>query len=156
MTNNFSQQVKEAISISREEALRLGSDCIGTGHLLLGLIRQEHSPVVATLESFRVKLPELKREVEIAIESEKEEAHHAGRKAGIFKLFPTRPRNRMSLNRQAEKAIRESVMQAKEAKSPTVETVHLMLSILKNKEDIGTQVLGRFGVDYKRWLYLPL
>jgi ATP-dependent Clp protease ATP-binding subunit ClpC len=148
MKNNFSRQVKEALSISMEEAVRLGSDCIGTGHLLLALIRQDHSPVVAFLENYRVELPELKREAERAIEAEKGKTNTVVPEAGIFKLFPIRPRNGKLLDRQAERVIRESVQQAKEAKSQTVEAEHLMLSILKERNNIGTQVLGRFGVDY--------
>src|SRR5690606_38950318 len=52
------------------------------------------------------------------------------------------------LTKQAEKVIRVTVLEAKALKSPTVETEHLMLSILKNKENIATQILNQFDVDY--------
>ena len=54
MDNNFSAQVKEIISFSREEALRLGNDFIGTEHLLLGLIREGDNTAVRILKSFFV------------------------------------------------------------------------------------------------------
>ena len=56
MDNNFSAQVKEIISFSREEALRLGNDFIGTEHLLLGLIREGDNTAVRILKSFNVDL----------------------------------------------------------------------------------------------------
>jgi ATP-dependent Clp protease ATP-binding subunit ClpC len=56
--------------------------------------------------------------------------------------------NSLPLTKQAEKVIRVTVLEAKALKSPTVETEHLMLSILKNKENIATQILNQFDVDY--------
>src|ERR1700749_1519541 len=67
MDNNFSAQVKEIISYSREEALRLGNDFIGTEHLLLGLIREGDNTAVRILKSFNVDLYELRKEVEMAV-----------------------------------------------------------------------------------------
>ena len=67
MDNNFSAQVKEIISFSREEALRLGNDFIGTEHLLLGLIREGENTAVRILKSFNVDLYELRKEVELAV-----------------------------------------------------------------------------------------
>ncbi|HWK03312.1 MAG TPA: Clp protease N-terminal domain-containing protein [Puia sp.] len=136
MNNNFSRQVKETISLSLEEAVRLGSDCIGTQHLLLGLIKEDHNAAVAILKNLQVALPELKKEIESSIESEKE-----GRRGN---------NRRMPLNEQAEKAIMGSVLQAKDAKSATVEPEHLMLSILKSTEDRGTKILNQYGVDYDK------
>jgi ATP-dependent Clp protease ATP-binding subunit ClpC len=56
--------------------------------------------------------------------------------------------NSLPLTRQAEKVIRVTVLEAKALKSPMVETEHLLLSILKNKENIATQILNQFEVDY--------
>ncbi|HLL43468.1 MAG TPA: ATP-dependent Clp protease ATP-binding subunit, partial [Segetibacter sp.] len=56
--------------------------------------------------------------------------------------------NSLPLTKQAEKVIRVTVLEAKALKSPLVETEHLMLSILKNKENIATQILNQFDVDY--------
>ena len=67
MDNNFSTQVKEIISFSREEALRLGNDFIGTEHLLLGLIREGENMAVKILKNLNVDLYELRKEVELAV-----------------------------------------------------------------------------------------
>jgi ATP-dependent Clp protease ATP-binding subunit ClpC len=66
MDNNFSAQVKEIISFSREEALRLGNDFIGTEHLLLGLIREGDNTAIRILKTFNVDLYELRKEIRIS------------------------------------------------------------------------------------------
>ncbi|MGC4036461.1 MAG: ATP-dependent Clp protease ATP-binding subunit [Chitinophagaceae bacterium] len=134
MDNNFSAQVKEIISFSREEALRLGNDFIGTEHLLLGLIREGDNTAIKILKSFNVDLYELRKEIELAVKDK------AGKNIANINSLP--------LTKQAEKVIRVTVLEAKALKSATVETEHLMLSILKNKENIATQILNQFDVDY--------
>ena len=134
MDNNFSTQIKEIISFSREEALRLGNDFIGTEHLLLGLIREGDNTAIKILKGFNVDIFELKKEIELAIKDK------TGKNIANINSLP--------LTRQAEKVIRVTVLEAKSLKSNLVETEHLMLSILKNKENIATQILNQFDVDY--------
>ncbi len=134
MDNNFSAQVKEIISFSREEALRLGNDFIGTEHLLLGLIREGENTAIKILKQLNVDLYELRKEVELAVKDK------TGKNIANINSLP--------LTKQAEKVIRVTVLEAKALKSPLVETEHLMLSILKNKENIATQILNQFDVDY--------
>lgn len=134
MDQNFSPQVKEIITFSREEALRLGNDFIGTEHLLLGIIREGEGTAVKILQALNVDLYELRKEVELAIKDK------TGKNIANINSLP--------LTRQAEKVIRVTVLEAKALKSPTVETEHLMLSILKNKENVCTQILQQFDVDY--------
>jgi len=134
MDNNFSAQVKEIISFSREEALRLGNDFIGTEHLLLGLIRDGENTAIKVLQRLNVDLYELRKEIELAVKDK------TGKNIANINSLP--------LTKQAEKVIRVTVLEAKALKSPLVETEHLMLSILKNRENIATQILNQFDVDY--------
>ncbi len=134
MDNNFSTQVKEIISYSREEALRLGNDFIGTEHLVLGLIRDGENTAVKILKSLNVDLYELRKEIEMAVKDK------TGKNIANINSLP--------LTKQAEKVIRITVLEAKALKSTYVESEHLMLSILKNKENIATQILNQFDVDY--------
>ncbi len=134
MDNNFSTQVKEIISYSREEALRLGNDFIGTEHLVLGLIRDGENTAMKILKSLNVDLYELRKEIELAVKDK------TGKNIANINSLP--------LTKQAEKVIRITVLEAKTNKSPMVESEHLMLSILKNKENIATQILNQFDVDY--------
>lgn len=134
MDNNFSAQVKEIIAFSREEALRLGNDFIGTEHLLLGLIRDGENVAIKVLQSLDVDLYELRKEVELAIKDK------AGKTIANINSLP--------LTKQAEKVIRITVLEAKALKSPLVESEHIILSILKNKENLATQILNQFNIDY--------
>ena len=134
MDNNFSAQVKEIISYSREEALRLGNDFIGTEHLVLGLIRDGENTAIKILKSLNIDLYELRKEIEVAVKDK------TGKNIANINSLP--------LTKQAEKVIRITVLEAKAHKSATVESEHLMLSILKNKENVATQILNQFDVDY--------
>jgi ATP-dependent Clp protease ATP-binding subunit ClpC len=134
MDNNFSPQVKEIISYSREEALRLGNDFIGTEHLVLGLIRDGDNTALKILKSLNIDLYELRKEIEMAVKDK------TGKNIANINSLP--------LTKQAEKVIRITVLESKALKAPMSETEHLMLSILKNKENIATQILNQFDVDY--------
>lgn len=134
MDNNFSAQVKGIISYSREEALRLGNDFIGTEHLVLGLIRDGENTAIKILKSLNIDLFELRKEIELAVKDK------TGKNIANINSLP--------LTKQAEKVIRITVLEQKANKSPLVESEHLMLSILKNKENIATQILNQFDVDY--------
>ncbi len=137
MDSNFSPKVKEIISYSREEALRLGNDFIGTEHLLLGLIREGEGLAIRVLQTMQVDLFDLRKELETAIKDKNNK--------------PLANINSLPLTKQAEKVIRITVLEAKALKSTTVETEHLMLSILKNKENVATQILHQYDVDYERF-----
>src|ERR1700748_1179907 len=99
MDNNFSAQVKEIISFSREEALRLGNDFIGTEHLLLGLIREGERLAMRILQSHKTALFDLRKEVEVVIKDKGSRT--------IASL------NSLPLTRQSEKVIRITVLEAK-------------------------------------------
>ena len=134
MDAKFSPKVKEVISYSREEALRLGHDHIGTGHLLLGLIRDGDGLAIKVLLSLEVDIAVLRKTVEDAI---KDKSARMPFNSGS-----------LPLTKQAEKVLKITVLEAKVLKSETIGTEHLMLSILKNKDNIATQILGQFDVDY--------
>lgn len=134
MDNNFSSQVSEIISYSREEALRLGNDFIGAEHLMLGIIRDQENTAIRVLRQLNVNMGELRKDIETSIKDK------SGKNITNINSLP--------LTKQAEKVIRVAVLEAKSLKSNLVETEHLLLSILKNKENIVTQILNQFDVDY--------
>jgi ATP-dependent Clp protease ATP-binding subunit ClpC len=98
------------------------------------LIREGDNTAIRILKSFNVDLYELRKEIELAVKDK------TGKNIANINSLP--------LTKQAEKVIRVTVLEAKALKSTTVETEHLMLSILKNKENIATQILNQFDVDY--------
>jgi len=134
MEKNFSAKVKEVISFSREEALRLGHDHIGIEHLLLGLIRQGECAAINVLESLDVDINDLRKTIEGAV---KEKVSHPNYNVG-----------QLPLTKQAEKILRITMLEAKLLNSVEIDTEHLMLSILKNKDNIASQILHQFEIDY--------
>ncbi len=134
MEAKFSNRVKEVISLSREEALRLGHDYIGTEHLLLGMIREGEGVAVSLLKKLRVSLEELRGTVERATRSNA--THNVKNLANI------------PLTRQSEKVLKITYLEAKIFKSQLIGTEHLLLSILRDDENIATQILNKFDVSY--------
>lgn len=138
MDNNFSIQLKEVISFSREEALRLGNDFIGIEHLLLGILKEKENYAVKILEKMQIDILSLANEVEQAVKDKSGKA--------IVNI------NSLPLTKQAEKVIRITVLEAKSLKSIQIEAEHLMLSILKNNENPATQILNQYDVFYDNFL----
>lgn len=134
MESKFSPRVKEVISFSREEALRLGHDYIGIEHLLLGLIREGEGMAMRVMRSLDVDTGKLRHAVEDAVKDKaSKNAYNAGS---------------LPLTKQAEKVLKITVLEAKVLKSDIIGTEHLLLSILKNSDNIATQLLKQFDVDY--------
>ncbi len=134
MEAKFSNRVKEVISLSREEALRLGHDYIGTEHLLLGMIREGEGVAVALLKKLGVSLDELRTAIEQATK---------GTATSNVKNLANIP-----LTRQSEKVLKITYLEAKIFKSQLIGTEHLLLSILRDEDNLATQILDKFDVGY--------
>ncbi|MEO1098370.1 MAG: ATP-dependent Clp protease ATP-binding subunit, partial [Bacteroidota bacterium] len=134
MEAKFSNRVKEVISLSREEALRLGHDYIGTEHLLLGMIREGEGVAVSLLKKLGISLDELRGSVEKV--SKGTASHDVKNLANI------------PLTRQSEKVLKITYLEAKIFKSQLIGTEHLLLSILRDEDNIATQILEKFDVNY--------
>jgi len=133
MEAKFSPRVKDVISYSREEALRLGHDFIGVEHLLLGIIREGEGTAIQIMKNLGIDLKELRRIVESSTRS-------SSAKSGNLGNIP--------LVKQAEKVLKITYLEAKLFKSPTIGTEHLLLSILKDEDNVATRSLSKFRVDY--------
>ena len=134
MEAKFSNRVKEVISLSREEALRLGHDYIGTEHLLLGMIREGEGVAINILKKLGVSLEELRSSIEQATK---------GTAISNVKNLANIP-----LTRQSEKVLKITYLEAKIFKSQLIGTEHLLLSILRDEDNIATQILEKFDVNY--------
>lgn len=134
MEAKFSPRVKDVITYSREEALRLGHDYIGTEHLLLGLIREGEGMAIKIIKSLRVNLAELRKSIENSVKGSS---------------VSTNNLNNIPLTKQAEKALKITYLEAKLFKSEIIGTEHLLLSILKDEDNIATQILNQYTVTYE-------
>lgn len=134
MEAKFSNRVKEVISLSREEALRLGHDYIGTEHLLLGMVREGEGVAVGVLKKLGVPLDELRGEIEKV--SKSTATHDVKNLANI------------PLTRASEKVLKITYLEAKIFKAQLIGTEHLLLSILRDPDNLATQILNKFDVAY--------
>ena len=136
MDDNFSPRVKDVIAYSKEEALRLGHDFIGTEHLMLGLLRDGDGKAINILSTLKTDLQQLRLKVE--------------------NINPSTPSNsstisdkkNLHLTRQAERALKTTFLEAKLFQSSSINTAHLLLCILRNENDPTTKLLNKLKVDY--------
>lgn len=133
MDAKFSPRVKDVISFSREEALRLGHDYIGTEHLLLGLIREGDGMAIKILDSNGVDTSRLRRSIEEAVKGTSITSANLGN---------------IPLTKQAEKVLKITYLEAKIFKSEVIGTEHLLLSILRDEDNIASQILQQYNINY--------
>jgi len=136
MDDNFSPKVKDVIAYSKEEALRLGHDFIGTEHLMLGLLRKGNGKAIEILNSLDINLDHLRRKIEVLSP------------ANPSVDFATNEKKSLHLTKQAEKALKTTFLEAKLYQSESVNTAHLLLCVLRNENDPTTKLLNNFGASY--------
>jgi len=136
MDDNFSPKVKDVIAYSKEEALRLGHDFIGTEHLMLGVLRKGDGKAIEILNALDINLDHLRKKIE-----------------GLSPVNPssnfTSEKKSLHLTKQAEKALKTTFLEAKLYQSDSVNTAHLLLCILRNENDPTTKLLHNFDASYE-------
>ena len=136
MDDNFSPRVKDVITYSKEEALRLGHDFIGTEHLVLGLIRNGEGKAIDILNFLGIDLNELRRKIEslnpINFDNEIKES----------------TKKNLHLTRQAERALKTTFLEAKLFQSSIINTAHLLLCILRNENDPTAKIFNNMEINY--------
>jgi len=136
MDDNFSPRVKDVIAFSKEEALRLGHEFIGTEHLMLGLLRDGNGKAVSILSNLEIDLTHLRKKVEILSPANPKLISNENDKTNLH------------LTRQAERALKTTFLEAKLFQSSSINTAHLLLCILRNENDPTTKLLNKMKVDY--------
>ena len=137
MDDNFSSRVKDVITYSKEEALRLGHDFIGTEHLLLGMLRDGGGKAISILNSLEVDLEYLRKKVEILSPP------------NPINDFDQNHKKNLHLTRQAERALKTTFLEAKLFQGKSINTAHLLLCILRNENDPTTKLLIKLQLDYE-------
>ena len=131
----FSPKVKEVINYSKQEAIGLGHNYIGTEHLLLGIMREPSSLTLRVLDSLDVDSEQLRQFIKD--------------KTGASKKRSSVNSGSIPINKKAEKVLKVTFLEAKMMKSDEVSTEHLVLSILKHKDNVAAKALNKFDVDYE-------
>tara|TARA_Y100000766_G_scaffold285412_1_gene308700 strand:+ start:6894 stop:9461 length:2568 start_codon:yes stop_codon:yes gene_type:complete len=134
MEAKFSPRVKDVITYSREEALRLGHDYIGVEHLFLGILREGEGNAIKILKAININLQDVRKAVESEIKPKSNNFNQSGN---------------IPLVKQAERALKITYLEAKLFKSTLIGTEHLLLSILKDDDNVITNVFEEFNVDYE-------
>jgi ATP-dependent Clp protease ATP-binding subunit ClpC len=137
MDDNFSSRVKDVITYSKEEALRLGHDFIGTEHLLLGILRDGGGKAINILNSLEVDLDYLRKKVEVLSPP------------NPINDFDQNHKKNLHLTRQAERALKTTFLEAKLFQGKSINTAHLLLCILRNENDPTTKLLIKLQLDYE-------
>lgn len=133
MEAKFSQRVKDVLSYSREEALRLGNNFIGVEHILLGIIRDGDGRAIQLLRYFDVDLIKLKKQLEMSV---------------LENESKVKENDNIPLIKQAERALKITYLEAKVFNSDLIGTEHLLLAILKDENSYVTSLIKRYGITY--------
>ena len=136
MNTEFSTRMKEVFTYVKEEALRLGHDTIGTEHLLLGIIREGDGTAITVLKSLGLNIIDLRKVIENTISSTKK--------------LRTKLVNeeKIQFKRQTERALKKSILERKKLKSEEIKTIHVLLSILLDKNNVVSTTLKHFQITY--------
>lgn len=135
MEDNFSPRVKDVIQFSKEEALRLGHDFIGTEHLILGMLRDGNGSAIDILNFLNINFDLLRKKVEIL-----SPANPNG--------LSTNDKKNLHLTRQAERALKYTFLEAKVFNTTSISTALLLLCMLKNENDPTTKLLNKLKINY--------
>ncbi len=137
MEDNFSENIKDVIGISRDEALRLSNNYIGTEHFILGIIKLKDAGAINILNSLGIEISSLKQEIEAFATSKST-------------LSINTKKNQIQLKKEAEKALKTTFLEARVFNSSMIGTTHLLLCILRNSQDTTTKFLNNYNITYER------
>ena len=136
MNNQFSQKVSDIIVYSKEEANRLRSSYIGPEHLLLGMLRDGEGKAIEILSKLKTNLTDIKKQIEAILKEHADDM-----------LLPDAD---VPLSNGAAKILKLCILEARVMKSQVADTEHVLLAILKDKDNLAATVLEANHVDYQQ------
>ncbi|WP_153633297.1 ATP-dependent Clp protease ATP-binding subunit [Prolixibacter sp. SD074] len=132
MDSKFSPRIKDVLSYSREEAIRLGNDHIGTEHLFLGILRDGEGVAIDIMTQLGIDFSGIKKDVEKAVINDK----------------PLGPDASVPLMKSTEKVLKIVYLEARSLNEQTISTGHLLLAILKDQNSLVSQLFNDYGLGY--------
>ncbi len=140
MEVKLSSRAYDVLSYSSNEAHRLGNDYVGIEHLLLGILRDNECGAISILKQYKINLKKIKYEIEVAIRNDENKSQQ--------NISDHHYVNKQPVNKQLEKVIKYAFLLSKNYKSSVIKTEHLLLSILKEENNIATMILNKEGLKY--------
>jgi ATP-dependent Clp protease ATP-binding subunit ClpC len=134
MDAKFSQKIKDVLSYSKEEAIRLGNAYIGPEHFFLGILREGDGVAVEMLTEMGMDFSELKKSIERSIKPE-----------GAIKIKDT---ENLPLLKSAERILKMVYLEARALKNETINTGHLLLAILRDESSSVSRILSEKNINY--------
>jgi ATP-dependent Clp protease ATP-binding subunit ClpC len=132
MDSQFSPRIKDVLSYSREEAIRLGNESIGLEHIFLGILRDGEGVAIEILTNLGINLSEIKQSIEEKLRTGKDVDSQAS----------------VQLLKSAEKALKLVYLEARSFNSPTINTGHLLLALIKDKDSLISNILNDYHINY--------
>ena len=136
MNNQFTQRVSDIIMYSKEEANRLRNSYIGPEHLLLGLIREGEGKAIEILFNLQINLQDIKNQLEAIVKNNAEN--------------DTTYDENISFNDKASKVLKLCILEAKLLRNIAADSEHILLAIMKVKDNTAFHVLESNGVTYEK------
>lgn len=136
MNNQFSQRVSDIIVYSKEEANRLKNGYIGPEHLLLGLIRDGEGKAIEVLSRLNIDLTTIKQSIESILKKYQDDM-----------LLPNAE---IPLSNESAKILKMCILEARLLKKDVADTEHILLAILKDRNNVAASVLEQNNIDYKK------
>lgn len=134
MDSKFSQEIKDVLTYSKEEAIRLGNAFIGPEHLFLGILREGESVAINVLNNLEVDIPEAKKKIEKRIRTE-----------SPIKIKET---DNIPLLKSSERILKLVYLEARDMKNDVIHTGHLLLAVLRDENNLISKLLYEEGIDY--------
>lgn len=136
MNNQFTQRVSDIIMYSKEEANRLRNSYTGPEHLLLGLIREGEGKAIEILFNLQINLQDIKNQLEAIVKNNAEN--------------DTTYDENISFNEKASKVLKLCILEAKLLRNIAADSEHILLAIMKVKDNAAFHVLESNGVTYEK------
>jgi ATP-dependent Clp protease ATP-binding subunit ClpC len=132
MDSKFSPKIRDVLSYSREEAIRMGNDYIGLEHIFLGILRDGEGVAIDILNNLSIDFYDLKKTIELEIKED--QALESGASIQLLKA--------------AEKSLKLVYLEARSMGSNTINTGHLLLALLKDEKALIAKILNDFNISY--------
>ena len=135
MKTEFSNRMKEVFNFVREEVIRLGNENVGVEHLFLGILREGNGTAIKTIEAIGVDCILLRKSIE--------------NKIPINDKLLNIQKDTIRFKRETERVLKKALMEQKTLNENEIKTIHVLLAILLDPNNIVTQSFDELHINYE-------